>query len=147
MKALVLLACLCLGALPHATLSANPSSSQSAVVQNTPVRLSITNNLVKDLPLALTATTVDNDLRFTFGPKADGQYCTLELTILRLKDGAAKITATFMEETQIIQADGNRMTRNVGFGNLSTILSPGDEETLFSLGEKKFTVKLLKAKN
>lgn len=85
-------------------------------------------------------------MRFTFGPKVDGMYCTLDAQIARREDGSAKITVTFVEETKVVQGDGTQSARNVGFSNLSVVLSPGEEETLFSLGEKKFVIKLIKTK-
>ena len=143
MNKLIPLLSLCLALSPAAVRADGPVP---ATALPAPIRLSITNDLVKDFPIAVTATTTEDQLQFTFGPKPDGHYCTLDASIVRLKDGAAKITATFVEETGVAQADGSSAIRNVGFSNLSVVLSPGDEETLFSLGEKKFTVKLGKAR-
>ena len=146
MKFTTLLICLSLFASPHLSVGATTSSISSSVGESSPIKLSISSDLVKDYPIALTATTVDDGLSFTFGPKLDGCYCTLSIKIARMKDGAAKFTATFTEETKVTQADGAIMIRNVGFENLSTVLLPGDEETLFSLGDKKFSIKSLKVK-
>jgi hypothetical protein len=146
MKHLALLACFFAFTLPQQTASAE-TAAPGGPPQDTPVKLGITTDLVKDFPIAVTATTSGDELRLTFGPKADGQYCTLDARILRLKDGGAKVIATFVEETKVVQADGVCTFRNVGFSDLSTILARGEEEILFSLGEKKFTIKLLKIKD
>jgi hypothetical protein len=101
---------------------------------------------VKDFPIEITATTTEDEMKFTFGPKADGQYCVMDAQIARREDGSAKITVSFSEETKVTQSDGTQMARNVGFADLSTVLSPGEEDTLFTFGDNKFVVKLLKAK-
>ena len=146
MKITSLLICLSLLASPHLSVADTTSSISSSANEGSPIKLSILSELVKDYPIALTASTVDDELSFTFGPKPDGFYCTLDIKIARQKDGTAKFTATFTEETKVTQSDGSTMIRNVGFQNLSTILSPGDEETLFSLGDKRFNIKSLKIK-
>ena len=147
MKITSLLIGLSLFACPHLSLADTGSQISATAQSSSPIKLSITCDLVREFPIALTASTVDDELSFTFGPKADGCYCTMEVKIARLKDGAAKFTVTFVEETKVLQTDGSATTRNVGFQNLSTILLPGNEETLFSLGDKKFTMKSLKVGN
>ncbi|MEY4487702.1 MAG: hypothetical protein RIQ79_210 [Verrucomicrobiota bacterium] len=147
MKYIALLACLLTLTLPHQTIAADAvASSLDSTAPSAPVKLGITCDLVKDFPLALTASTTEDEMRFTFGPKPDGQYCTLELRVLRLREGGVKITALFSEETKVIQTDGTCAVRNIGFSDLSTVLAPGEEDVLFSVGEKKFTIKLLKIK-
>jgi hypothetical protein len=140
MKSLVTLACFI------TLLFGQPLLAADALKQAAPVRLAISNDLVKDFPIQVTATTTEDKMGFTLGPKADGGYCTLDAQIVRLEDGSAKITVSFAEETKLMLPDGSSSWRSVGFSDLSIILSPGQEETLFSSGDKKFILKLLKAR-
>jgi hypothetical protein len=137
MKTILHLIALCLVAL-SAPLHANDASRKLDLV-----RVSISSDLVKDFPIDVTATTTGKELRFTFGPKPDGQYCTIDAMIRRLDGGDAEFIVTFKEETKVV-IDQSHGIRHVGFDQLSTVLSPGEEDVLFSMGGKTFVIKRLR---
>ena len=109
------------------------------------VTLAITNDLVKDFPIALTATTYDDDVRVTIGPTPIGGFAVFEAKITRFSDGRIKITGmTVAEEVPYVGLDKVATTRNTGFEGLTVILSPGEEATVLSLNGKSCKIKLVK---
>lgn len=117
--------------------------AQYRETQRVPVRISMVTDLVKDIPIEVVATTAEDYLRLTFGPKSNGHFVTIDSHIEQLDDGRFKIMTSLADETPFLEADGSVGIRIVGFNDLSVILEAGQEEVLFSHGERRFVIGLL----